>query len=118
MFEFENLEVYKKAVILYHEVSKLVKGTKEMTRFERDQLKRASLSVVLNIAEGTSRLTNPSKRNFYMIARGSTFECVAVFEILKGEGHITEQQRLGYYHKCEEISRMLFGLVKTFEKKK
>lgn len=41
---------------------------------------------MLNIAEGSGRFTDKNKRNFYVIARGSAFECVAVFDFLKDEG--------------------------------
>jgi four helix bundle protein len=53
-----------------------------MDRITKDQLRRASLSIVLNIAEGSGRFTKPAKRNFYVIAKGSVYECSALFDIL------------------------------------
>ena len=46
----------------------------------RDQLDRASSSVVLNVAEGAGRTTTPDKRRFYLIARGSAYECAAIID--------------------------------------
>lgn len=85
MFDFENLEVYKKAKSLNSLVysSIIVSGT--LDTVIKNQLRRASLSIVLNIAEGTSRFSKPDRRNFCIIARGSIFECVAIFDILKDD---------------------------------
>ena len=49
----------------------------------RDQLRRASLSCVLNIAEGAGQSSRPQKRRFYAIARGSAMECSAVLDVLR-----------------------------------
>lgn len=45
-----------------------------------DQLRRASLSVPLNIAEGSGKITGPDQRRFYAIARGSAMECGAIVD--------------------------------------
>ena len=50
----------------------------------RDQLQRASLSVVLNIAEGCGRFARAEKAHFYLIARGSAMECAAALDVLQG----------------------------------
>ena len=49
----------------------------------RDQLDRASVSVVLNIAEGSGRFTPAEKAHFYLIARGSAMECLAAVSLLR-----------------------------------
>ncbi|HEY3121194.1 MAG TPA: four helix bundle protein [Vicinamibacteria bacterium] len=49
----------------------------------RDQLNRASVSIVLNIAEGAGRRSPRDKRRFYATARGSAAECAAVVELLR-----------------------------------
>ena len=48
-----------------------------------DQLRRASLSIPLNIAEGYGKRTTPDRVKFYGIARGSAHECGAIFDSLK-----------------------------------
>jgi four helix bundle protein len=65
---------------------------------------------MLNIAEGTSRFTKKDKKNFYIIARGSAFECDAILEYLFESGSIGKESFQKYENILEEISRMLFGM--------
>src|SRR4051812_41628325 len=46
-----------------------------------DQFRRASLSVVLNIAEGAGKVKLPAKQRFYGIACGSAMECAALMDL-------------------------------------
>lgn len=69
------------------------------------------MSIVLNIAEGTGRNTNADKRNFYIISRGSVFECVAILDLLKEEEILSEQLFQEFYKKSDELSRMLYAMI-------
>ena len=82
MFDFEKLEVYKKSKRFNSEVRLLIKST-DLDRSTSNQLMRASLSICLNLAEGSGRFTKPDRRNFFVIARSSVFEVVAIIDILK-----------------------------------
>jgi four helix bundle protein len=111
MFDFEKLDVYLKARaynINLHNYLSIVKLDKNTY----DQLNRASFSIMLNIAEGSGRFTKPDKRNFYVIARGSCFECAAIFDFLKSCGSVDNEQYLDFYKQLEELSKMLFALIK------
>ena len=111
MFDFEKLEVYKKAKLFNKSVTSFLSQTR-VDKAIHDQLKRAALSILLNIAEGSGRFTKPDKRNFYVIARGSAFECVAIFDYLNDLGQINKDNFEQYYLFLEEISKMLFALIK------
>jgi four helix bundle protein len=114
MFDFERLTVYTKAKSFNLEVSKLLKQitTDSATR---NQLRRSSLSIVLNIAEGSGRKTNADKSNFMVISRGSVFECVAIFDLLKDEGIISKDSFEKMYAKAEELSKMLFAMMQRLK---
>ncbi len=55
-------------------------------RVLQDQLERASLSVVCNIAEGAGRRSRKDKRRFYAMARGSATESAAIVDVLRLRG--------------------------------
>jgi four helix bundle protein len=80
MFDFEKLDVYKKAKIFNADIRKFIKATK-LDNTTNDQLRRAAFSVVLNLAEGSGRFSKPDRRNFFIIARSSVFECVAILDV-------------------------------------
>ena len=79
MFHFQTLDVYKCAVAflpIAYDLATLVDG--EMA----SQLRRAALSINLNIAEGTGRF-GKDERKFFITARGSAFECAAILDAMQ-----------------------------------
>ena len=112
MFDFEKLTVYTKAKEFNKKVNSFLSSTK-LDRTTNDQLRRASFSIMLNIAEGSGRYSKADKRNFYVISRGSTFECVAIFDYLKDIKAINEVQFTSFYNDLDELSRMLFSMIKN-----
>ncbi len=113
MFDFENLSVYKKTKALNKDVQKFLKENKQIDTYLRDQLRRASISMVINIAEGSGRFTKADKRNFYVIARGSVYECVSLFDVIHDDQQILEEKFQYFYSQFEEISKMLLGLINS-----
>lgn len=111
MFDFQKLDVYQKSKDFCKEVHSII-DEKNFDRVTNDQLRRASFSIMLNIAEGTSRFSNKDRKNFFVIARGSAFECVAILEYLQEIKEITQLVFLKSEQRLEEISKMLFGLIK------
>ena len=111
MFDFEKLDVYQKAKSFNKNIYTFIKTSQTIDSVSKNQLRRASLSVVLNIAEGTSRFSKADKRNFYVISRGSAFECVAVFDVLKEETVVSQEEFKEFYCKADELSRMLFRMI-------
>ncbi len=111
MFDFENLDVYGKAEDLNKEILRFVKENKQIDSYLRDQLRRASISMVINIAEGSGKFSHADKRNFYTISRGSVYECVSICKIVASEDQMTEIQFADFYKKFEVISKMLLRLI-------
>lgn len=114
MFDFEKLEVYVKAKLINAKISSLLSEIRS-DKVTHDQLRRASFSIMLNIAEGSGRFTKADKKNFYIIARGSVFECVAIMDYLRDQKAITGNDFSTFYGSLEEISKMLFSLIKGLE---
>jgi four helix bundle protein len=74
-----RLHVYQVALELHCLCSTLVAS---LNRIVKDQLERASLSVVLNIAEAGGRRSRRDKARYYAIARGSATETAALLDVL------------------------------------
>jgi four helix bundle protein len=78
----------------------------------KDQWKRASISVILNLAEGTGRMSRADKKHFYVMSRSSLFECVAILEVIQSCEVMTKGQKDEICQKYEQISKMLLGMIR------
>ncbi|MEQ9063504.1 MAG: four helix bundle protein [Vicingaceae bacterium] len=112
MFDFQDLHVYKKSLDFNRRVESILRRPSIDPNF-RNQLKRAAFSILLNIAEGTGRFTKADRKHFYVMARASVYECVAVMDYFKLMKLVNEDQIDLYMNSLEEISKMLFSLIKT-----
>jgi four helix bundle protein len=89
VLDAEKLDVYRVAVEFHVHALPLAMRSDAVTR---DQLRRASLSCVLNIAEGAGQRSRPQKRNLYGIARGSAMECAALVDVLRARQVATAEE--------------------------
>lgn len=91
MLSYETLDVYKMAIKFFARCVKIIGESPKGHADVLDQLKRASLSILANTAEGAGKTGKLDKKRFYSIARGSAMECGAILDasvILK----ITDQK--------------------------
>ena len=116
MFDFEKLDVYQHVKELNIKVLKYIFQHKELDVFLKDQWKIASMSIILNLAEGTGRMTNPDKKHYLTISRGSVFESVAILEAIKGLGLIENELYTEFYDDYEKASKMLLGMFRSYDK--
>lgn len=115
MFSYEKLEVYKKAFDLNRKIYTLIKSNQSIAGYIKNQLGRASLSVMLNIAEGSGKFSRKDRRNFFITARGSAFECASIIEFLHAERELEVVEKNNLYNGFEEISKILFVMIKNLE---
>jgi four helix bundle protein len=116
MFPFENLQVYQKSIQLNKSIYKYIKESHQLPAYIKNQLGRASLSIMLNIAEGVGKTGPKDRRNFLVISRGSVLECAALIQFLGSEKEIGENLKLNIINSLEEISKMLYAMIKKLEK--
>jgi len=109
-FNFEDLDVYNKAVGFANEIYSLTKNFPKDEMFGlTGQLRRAAVSISLNISEGSAR----SKKDFIRfidIARGSIFECVTILKLSARQNYIKQLKFNELEKDLVEISKMLSGL--------
>lgn len=112
MSDFRELSVYQKARKLNKSVFLLLQNTK-FDRVIRDQLSRASTSILLNIAEGSGRFSRRDQRKFFIIARASGMECIALFDVIEDLELLCKKDCQAYQLRFAEISKMLFGMIRN-----
>ena len=112
VFGFQRLDVYRCAAEFLGVCAKLAgeipRGNGELV----DQLRRASLSIPLNIAEGTGRINQDVSR-FYAFARGSALECAAILDAVEILGLAQEPALQQPRKLLERIVAMLTVLLRT-----
>ena len=118
-FYYRKLEVYKKAKLLSHEVCQVIRSFPVEERFGLcDQIRRAVMSVPINIAEGFGRFSAKEKAHFIQIAYGSLNEVMCELELSLDENYITKEQFESIYKDCEELRKLLSSISKTMKDKK
>lgn len=78
-----------------------------------DQIRRSSVSIPSNIAEGDERDTDKDSIRFFYIAKGSLAELVTQLEIAREVGLLTHQQTTPVLTESVELGRMLGALIKA-----
>ena len=117
-FNFEKLDVYQKAIDFANDIYKITKQFPKTELFGLiNQLRRASLSISLNIAEGSGRYHKKEKKQYYRMARGSVYECIPALTLSLRQELINENEYNRFYNDCYDISRMISGLITSVDNK-
>ena len=116
VFGYRKLIAYQKAKDVVKRTYKLLKQFPAEERYAMcDQLRRASVSVTSNIAEGVNRYSVKDKSHFIEMAYGSLREVSSQFEIAEELGFISSDDRFSMDQLIEEVARLLSGLQKTYK---
>lgn len=108
MFKFEKLDIWKRAVDLADDIHQLTRNWPNEEMFSlTSQIKRASDSVSLNIAEGSTGQTDKEFNRFLSIALRSCVEVVGCLHLAKRRKYINDTQFSVLYNNCEEITKMI-----------
>ena len=115
---YERLEVYKRS---YKAGLAVYRTTQAYPKEERyamtDQMRRASVSIPLNIAEGYAKRSSQEEfKRFLFMAIGSSNEMSVLIEYSKDLGYISEEQYEKASQEYDEIGRMLNSLIKAVGK--
>jgi four helix bundle protein len=109
---FEEIQAWQKAYEVTLTVYKVTSdGCFAKDYALRDQIRRASVSIMANIAEGHGRRTNSEFANFLNLSRGSTAEVQSHLYVAQGLNYVSRQDFDELYQKLTEISRMTLSLA-------
>jgi len=115
MFDFEKLDVYRKIRELNSELLPWIFEKQKEHSYLCDQLKRASLSSMLNLSEGTGRMGVQDKKQFYIRSRASVFECVSILQIMLDLKIISSVKYDNFYDQYEQVSKMMLGMIRNLK---
>jgi len=115
MSDYKDLEVWKKAIEVVAEIYRLSLSFPDSEKFGiTNQMRRASVSIPSNIAEGSARHHTKDFIHFLRIADGSAAELETQLIISGKLGFVTDTERLA--HEIIVIRRMLAALIKSLRK--
>jgi len=103
------LDVYQRSIEFFALSAQILEKMPRGNAMLKDQLKRAGLSIPLNIAEGVGKVRPSDKKRFFAIARGSAGECGAVLDACLILGLIEPER---YNHGKSILSRIVAMLTK------
>ena len=119
LFNFEKLDVWKKAKEFTQKVYILTKSFPDEEKFGlTSQLRRSAISVCSNIAEGSSRISKNDQKHFYNLAYSSLMENINQFLISENLDYITENNVHALRKDVNIISYMLNNLRLSVDKRK
>jgi four helix bundle protein len=118
-FDHEKLDVYHLELKFIEWVTPLLeevaRNTSAKTAEVRDQLDRASLSALLNTAEGNGKRQRQVRAKFFDDARGSATECAACLDALVAKQAVTHERVADGKKTLLRIVSMLCGLIDRFD---
>jgi four helix bundle protein len=109
--KFEDIIVWQKSRILVADIYSMCKLLRDYSF--RDQIQRAVISIMNNIAEGYERKGNKEFTKFLYIAKGSCAEVRSMLYLALDLEYVSKKEFDDSYIKSIEISRMISGLIKT-----
>ncbi|MZR62139.1 four helix bundle protein [Alcanivorax sp. DP30] len=110
---FENLEIWQRSVELSVEIYEHFSGHRDFGF--KDQITRSSLSLPSNIAEGYERNSDREKALFLNYAKGSAGELRTQVHIGSRIGYIPEAVGIRWSEEVEQLSRMLFAIIRRMQ---
>jgi four helix bundle protein len=108
--QFEDIIAWQKAKVLTIGVYDNCRAIKDYSY--KDQLQRAAVSVMNNIAEGFERKSNKEFKQFLYIAKGSCGEVRSLVRLGKDINYMDDEKTDGLIEQCLQISRLLSGFIK------
>jgi four helix bundle protein len=113
-FDHEKLEVYQESIAFVAWLSDLI-GERQRLGEIKDQLDRASISIVLNIAEGNGKYSRKDRCRFLDTANASALESATGLDILVAKNKLAFDDIRSGKESLQKIVRMLIGLIKRSE---
>ena len=115
MHNFQKLEVWKASMELTTEIYNYTKNFPDNEVYGiTSQMRRCSISIPSNIAEGSGRKTNKEFVHFLSIANGSSYELQTQIIVSNNIGYINEEVKDSLTTKLFSVQKMIYTLIQKF----
>ena len=115
---FEDIEAWQKARELVREIYQSCNSGRLSKDFGlRDQLCRAAVSSMSNVAEGFSRNSDKDFAHFLDIAKGSVLEVQSLLYVALDIGYIGKEEFKGLYDRADATASLIGGLIVYLRKR-
>ncbi len=112
-FRFKNFPIYNEIRLLIKDVYKITATFPKSEQFELgSQLRRATTSILLNLAEGSMRSSDKELNRFMLISIGSIAEVVSILDICLDLNYISSSTHEKYVLEFELLSKKFYGFRK------
>ena len=109
---FEEIQSWQRARELNRQIYEITKDAHFSKDFSlRDQIRRATVSIMANIAEGFGRKSKKEFANFLNMAHGSAAEVQCHLYIALDQNYISRKEFEELYERVEEVSKMIQGFM-------
>ena len=116
VFDFEKLDVYQLSLEFVYKLIALTKNLPPDLRFSLgNNVIRAGMSIVNNIAEGSDKKSPKEKIRYYGTSLDSARECIPTITVVHREGHITDEYKNELRQNCLEICNKMAKLIQSVE---
>lgn len=116
---FEDIQAWQKARDLNKDIYDITKNAYFSKDFSlRDQIRRASVSIMANIAEGFGRRSNKEFANFLNMAHGSAAEVQCHLYIALDQNYVAQREFEVLFIKAEDVSKMIQSFMNYLNKPK
>lgn len=115
MQSFKDLIVWQKSFNLTIDVYKSFESVKDIGF--TNQIQRAAVSVMNNIAEGYAKKSDKGFKNYLSIAKGSCAEVESMVLLAKELGYLDIDQQIRLLEKTEEVGRLISGFLRKLSAK-
>ena len=116
MHKFRKLEVWQRAIDFTTTIYALTVTFPKEEKFGLvDQIRRATVSIALNIAEGSGSGSDPEFGRFLRMAQRSAYEVIAALEIARNLDMISKEDADVAINEVDQISAMIGGLLRSLK---
>ena len=115
---FRNLEIWKEGYQSAVDLYRLTEGFPKENNSLISQIRRAAISIPLNIAEGCSRFSKNAFLNFLSYSYGSLLELEVLMHLSKDLNYMSEEEHEEFIKRIEVLSKMVYTFMYRVEKQR